>query len=203
MKKRILNKVNLPEYSEGSIFKTFVSQTSTVFNKSNLVYNTEDHIYYKVVDLKTDEDYKPTWASLISKDGSKKLEIDSNEKFDHFHNYIDILISINGEGTNSSLVEARLRLYDKLEGALEHVFAGAGVQLMAYKLYFKGEFLEKDRTIASMDNIIEGDTIYASMGFGKPYTFKRFPRVYTNYGWSNSGSYPDGIAFLPQQNIKI
>lgn len=198
-----LNKTNLPEYSEGSIFKTFASQTSTIFNKSNLVYNTEDDTFYKVVDLKTDDDYKPTWASLVSKDGSKKLEIDSKSKFDQFQNFIDIIIQINGEGRDSAMIEARIKLYDKLESALEHVFTGAGVQLMAYKLYFKGEFLEKDKTIALLDNIIQGDTIYASMGFGKPYTFKRFPKVYTNYGWSNSGSYPDGIAFLPQQSVKI
>lgn len=195
--------MELPEHSEGSILKSFSAKKSPIFNKGNLVYSKAHQKFFRVVDLKTDDSYNPTWASIVSKDGNDKLEISKAEEFDQYFNYIDVLLAINSEANTTTTLEVRLKIYDKLETALEGPFQGAGYSLMAYKLYFNQKELAKDNTLASIDDIKEGDSIYASMGFGKPYVFKRFPRVYTSYGWSNSGNYPDGIAFIPNQSIKV
>ena len=96
-----------------------------------------------------------------------------------------------------------MRIYDKVETPLESAFEGAGFQLMGYKLFLNGEEVQKETNLSQLTSIKEGSTFYASEGFGKPFKFNRFKKVYTSYGWSNSGSYPDGIAFVPNQNIKV
>jgi hypothetical protein len=75
--------------------------------------------------------------------------------------------------------------------------------IMAFKLFYKGKELDKTLSVAQLDDIKEGDYLIASEGLGKPFKFNRFTSVYTSYGWSNSGNYPDGIAFIPTQNIKV
>lgn len=198
-----LKKKDLPEHTEGSIFKSFKGKAAPVFNKGNLVYNTKDDKFYKVLDLKTDDEYKPTWASLVAKDTKDTKEISNSKDFDQYINYVPIYVSINKVGSDTQILEANPRIYDKLEVSLEPAFEGAGLALMGYKLFYNGNHIEKDVTLSSLEGIKAGCTFYASEGFGKPFTFNRFPKVYTNYGWSNSGSYPDGIAFIPNQNIKV
>jgi len=74
---------------------------------------------------------------------------------------------------------------------------------MAYKLFFNKTNIQKDKTPAQIEEMKDQDWIYASQGLGKPYVFKRFQKVYTSYGWSNSGNHADGIAYLPQKNVKV
>ena len=198
-----LKKKELPEHSEGSILKTFKGKSSQVFNKGNLVFCSRDNKFYKVVDLKTDDDYKPTWVSLVSKDGIDKKEIDSEKQFAEFQNFVDINLVISAEGKEKDVIQVRLKIYDKFETGLESAFTGVGQPAFSFKLFMKGKALDKESSLAQLEDVKDGEFIYASQGFGKPFTWKRFPRVYTSYGWSNSGSYPDGITYVPTQNVKI
>ena len=54
-------------------------------------------------------------------------------------------------------------------------------------------------------NIVEGDTLLAVEGLGKPCKFLRFKceeGVLSSW-WSNSGSYPDGLRWIPNQKILV
>mmetsp|Transcript_25563 Transcript_25563/g.22710 ORF Transcript_25563/g.22710 Transcript_25563/m.22710 type:complete len:257 (-) Transcript_25563:362-1132(-) len=198
-----LKKKDITELTEANIFKTFKAKAAPIFNKGNLVYNNKENKFYKVLDLKTDDDYKPTWASLSLKDGTGCIEISTKKDFSEFINFLKIFVNINKEGSDTITLETNPKLYDKFEIAFDAPFEGAGIQLMGYKLFFKGKEIEKDQNISTMDDIKEGDTIYASEGFGKPFKYCRFSNVYKSYGWSNSGYSPDGIVFIPTQNIKV
>lgn len=187
--------------SEANVIKSFKSQTSPVFNKGKLVYDTKTHEWYKVLDLKTDDNYKPTWASIAKKGGTDSIEITKEEDFDNFTNTLTILIKIEGE--KSLTIETTPKIYDKFETAFEGPFDGAGETFMSYKLFFNSKMVEKDQCLATIDGIKDGDIIYASEGLGKPFKFNRFMEVNTSWGWSNSGGSPDGIMFKPTKNIKV
>ncbi|CAI2373399.1 unnamed protein product [Moneuplotes crassus] len=189
--------------TEANILKTFKEKTAPVFNKGNLVYNTKEDKWYKVLDLKTDEEYKPTWASVSLRDSNETKEVTKGSEFEEFTNSLMIFISVNHESGNTETLEVDLKIYDKFEAALEGPFDGAGITLMGYKLFYNSKELDKDSNLSKIEGIKNGDTIYASEGFGKPYKFSRFPRVYTSYGWSNSGNYADAITFVPTQNVKV
>ena len=196
--------VGFSNCTEGNIFKTFAGKAAPIFNKGNLVYNIKENKWYKVLNLKTDEDYNPTFASLSLKDDeSKRKDISKKSEFEEFKNCLKIYVNINKEGAESITIEVSPKIYDKFELALEAAFEGAGQLLMSYKLFYKGKEILKDQNLSNLDNIQNGDTIYASEGFGKPFKFNRFPIVYTSYGWSNCGNNPDGIMFIPNQNIKV
>jgi len=90
-----LKKITLPQLSEGSILKSFKAKVSCLFNKGNLVFSKSKKEYYKVVDLKTNDEYKPTFMSLASKDGKSTMELTTDKEFDDFQNYITLNIKIN------------------------------------------------------------------------------------------------------------
>lgn len=183
--------------------KTFKTKVVTSFIKGNLIYNLKDKIFFKVLDLKTDDSNKPTWVSLVSNDGNNKREISSEEEFSEYQDFIDINVVISPATKEKQVLLSRVKIYEKLETALESAFFGVGAQIIAFKLFYKGKTLDKAQCPAQILEINDGDYIYAPEGLGKPSVYKRFKSVYTQYGWSNSGSYPDGIAFIPTQNIKV
>lgn len=198
-----LNKAKITELTESNILKNFKGKSQATFIKGNLVYWKTDDKFYKVLDLKSDDDYKITFVSLIERDGDGKKEVSSEKDLDQFQNYIIACVCINKEGSPTVTLETQLKIYDKLETPLESAFEGAGFQLMGYKLFFDGEEVTKDTNVSQLKTIKQGSIFYASEGFGKPFKFNRFKSVYTSYGWSNSGNYPDGIAFVPTQSIKV
>jgi len=198
-----LKKSNEIEHSESSIMKTFKIKATSVFNKGNLVFNAKDKKLYKVVDLKTDDSYKPVSASLVVKNGDDKIDLTKEEDFEHFRDYVELQLVVKPDKKDKIILNVKQKLYDKMEDSLGPVFSGLGDQFMAYKLFYKSKALDKAACIAQLDDLTEGDCIFASEGLGKPYKFNRFKSVYTSYGWSNSGNYPDGIAFIPNQPIKV
>ena len=53
-------------------------------------------------------------------------------------------------------------------------------------------------------NIVEGDTLLAVEGLGKPFKFIRFKCDDTlSKWWSNCGRYPDALKWVPNQSIKV
>ena len=53
-------------------------------------------------------------------------------------------------------------------------------------------------------NVIDGDTLLAIEGLGKPYKFLRFKCDDSlSKWWSNCGRYPDALKWVPNKNIKV
>lgn len=149
------------------------------------------------------DEQKVVSMQLVSKDGETKLDLENQDEIDDLHNAICINLHINSKDKETTVSEAKLQIYEKFETGLSPIFESQGKQIMGFKLFLKGNFIEKDMTIAQLDSINHNDTIYASEGFGKPFVFKRFKDTNLSYGWCNSGNYPDGIAFKPTQNVKV
>lgn len=198
-----LKKINEIEYSENNIIKTFKMKASAIFHKGNLVFYTKDNKYYKVVDLKTDDEYKPVSASLVVKDGDDKLDITDQSEFVHFQDFIELNMIVKPDNKDNIFISVKQKLYDKFEDTLDATLNGIGYSLIGFKIYHRGKEIDKTMSVAQIDDMQHKDIIFAAEGLGKPYKFNRFKSVYTSYGWSNSGNYPDGIAFIPQQNIKV
>lgn len=199
----VLKKLKELEFTEANIYRSFKTSTNIVFNKGNLVYNTKDNKFYRVVDLKTDESYQPLSANLVVKNGDDKLEINDPSDFEHFQDFVNLNILVKSENSDLTCLSVKQKLYEKFEDTLANAFLGEGLMVISFKFFFNGKELDKSMTVAQLDNIINGSYIFATAGLGKPSKFNRFKSVYTSYGWSNSGNYPDGIAFLPQQHIKV
>ena len=70
-------------------------------------------------------------------------------------------------------------------------------------LFFKGKSLDKGGWIAQIENITDGDIIYASEALGKPFIFKRFKEPNNTWFWCNNGCSADGIIFVPTQNVRV
>ena len=52
--------------------------------------------------------------------------------------------------------------------------------------------------------VVEDDNLFAVEGLGKPCTFRRFKCDESlSTWWSNGGTYPDGLRFIPNQAIKL
>jgi len=190
-------------FSDDDVFRTLKGKPSPVFNIGKLVYNTKDDKWYKVLDLKTDDNSNPTWVSLTERNGTDTIEISKHEEFDQFQSSLNILLNINFASDENAIVEVSPKIYEKLEIALENSLEGVGATLSSYKLFFNGKEVDKEDCIANIENIFEGSTIYASEGVGKPFKFSRFPEFHSTYRWSNSGRYSDGLAFIPSQNIRL
>ena len=139
--------------------KVFKSKTNIAFNKGNLIYNGKEKRYYKVVDLKTDESYKPTWASLVSNDGSIKIEISTEEQFEDYQDFIDLHVVVSPATKEKIILLIRQKIYDKFESGFESAFIGIGALIMAYKLFFKGMNLDKSQCPAQIWDINDGDYI--------------------------------------------
>ncbi|CAI2373546.1 unnamed protein product [Moneuplotes crassus] len=190
-------------FSEANVFRGFTKGAQPVFNKDKLIYNFKTNKWFKVLDLKTDNQYNPTWASLSIRDGAETVEISKPEEFAEYKNTLKVFINVNFSEGDSSVIEVNPKIYEKFETAFENALQGVGAQMMSYKFFFNGKEISKDDCIANLENVTEGSTILASEGLGKPSVFKRFPDSNPNSSWSNSGRYCDGLAFIPNQNIRL
>lgn len=161
LKMDVLKKLNEPELTEASIMKAFKVISSHVFNKGNLVYNSKDKKFYKVVDLKTDDAYNPTFASLVIKDGDDKLELSKESDFEHFRNYIELKLIIKSSKSDNMMLAIKQKLYDKFQDTLSSIFNGVDLSLIAFKLFFNSKELDKALCVAQMNDMTEGDYIYA------------------------------------------
>ncbi|CAI2373142.1 unnamed protein product [Moneuplotes crassus] len=191
-------------FCEDGIFRSFKTGTLPVFNKAKLVYNSTTHTWYKVLDLKTDDDGTPIWANLAIRDGSETTEISCKHEFDQFKNSIKVLININFANSESIIIEVNPKIYDKLEAALEGPFQGVEASIQSYRLFYKGRELNIDESLANIDHIYDGATILATEGTSTPSKFCRFPPINEmRSNWSNSGRGADAIIFIPNQNIRL
>ncbi|CAI2373289.1 unnamed protein product [Moneuplotes crassus] len=203
LKKDAPEQFNLSEASIHNVFRSFKGKVAPVFNKGNLIYNQNEHEWYKVVDLKTDGDYTPTWASLSKNDGSESKEISDEKDFKEFKNTIKLFLNINQDNNETITLEVNPGIYDKFDTTFDALFEGLGKALSEYKIFFRGKEIDRNSTVATLEDIHEGDSIYASEGYGVPFRFLRFKKVTTDYFWCNSGNYPDGICFVPTQDIRL
>lgn len=190
-------------FSEDDIFRTFKGKAPPVFNKDKLIYSTKDDKWYKVLDLKTDDNSNPTWVSMSLKNGTETVEISKPEEFDQFKNSLKVFINVNSASGDSTVVEVNPKIYEKFETAFEDAFQGVGASLASYKFFYKSREIQKDECLANIEEIYDGDALFASEGVGKPFKFSRFPEIHDRYQWSNSGRYTDGLAFTPNRNIRI
>ncbi|CAI2366575.1 unnamed protein product [Moneuplotes crassus] len=191
-------------FSEASLFRSFKAGSHPLFNKDKLIYNFKTNKWFKVLDLKTDNEYNPTWASLAIRDESETIEISDSEDFSQFKSTLKVFININFQEGESTVVEVHPKIYEKFETAFEDAFQGAGVSIESYKLFFKGKEVPKDDCIAKIDGIYDGSTILASEGVGKSHKFSRFPPINEmRSNWSNSGRSCDAVIFVPNQNIRV
>ncbi|CAI2372763.1 unnamed protein product [Moneuplotes crassus] len=189
--------------TDNTICKSFADVTSPVFNVGKLVYNMSLKKWYKVIDLKVDESNRPIWASLVTRNSSEIIEISDDEDFDQFTNNLDIYVNIYSDTGKSSLVEASLKIYEKIGVGLDQAFEAVGLSASSYKFFFNKREVLKDESLSGIPDIHCGDCIIACQGVGKVYKFSRFKNDVKNSSWSNCGRYADAVVFIPTQNIKL
>ncbi|CAI2373630.1 unnamed protein product [Moneuplotes crassus] len=188
-------------FSDDDVFRTLKGKPSPVFNIGKLVYNTKDDKWYKVLDLKTDDNSNPTWVSLTERNGTETIEISTQERFDEFESCLDILIDINTTSGIKTIMEVSPKIYERLNVSLENSLDGIGASVSSYKFFFNGKEVDKEDCIANIEGITRGSIIFGSECYGKPFKFSRFQEIYPNSYWSNSGRSSDGVCFVPSKNI--
>jgi len=141
---------------------------------------------------------------MTEHNGDKEISLNKQEDIDTLRDYVLINLRIHSGGTNDCILNTPVKLQNKLEDELSQSFLGAtGKAMTMVKLFYGSNLVDKEALLSSLKDIKDEIYLFATTGYSKSYTFKRFIKPYEWPYWGYYGTTIDAIAFVPNQSVVL
>ena len=192
------------ELSEANCIKMFEFSSSEDIYQSMYLYFQQNMSICKVIEVKKDWDYQPTFVRMVKHDSEEELVLEDQESIKLLKNNIQVRVRVFLEKISNLVISTSVKLNNKIGNELEKAIKlETGASLSTIRLFKDSKSVSKDTFVFSIDNIKDDMELIAVAGLSKPSFFKRFYTTGNSHGWGHHGKLIDAIAFIPNQYVFV
>lgn len=185
-----------------------LSAAAPKYEVSKKYLHSELNKFVTIDELEHGDEDKIT-KCVITVDGDKDSITLTPDQVNLLLTNVNVYVRLLSKSGIKYTVKGQVNINDNLLKCIREAVEIAGLQPGKFKYLSTEEVkdnkleITKDTSVSSLYVPNEGITVFACEGLGKPSKWKRFSTHYEGSTWSNSGSYSDGLVFVPKQAISL